>query len=189
MYLHESYNIEALNFLLDSININIPQLKAFNLMKFTRKITTEELNEMIIENEVANVAALIDDYHRWNDPRLQPTLNYEMKPSKRRRYLKYDEETGWDESVRWENIHGRHRKTAKFECKKDRKNIIKNVNTFNKYVGQDNILRVCARLGGFNWIYFRGDRFTKHPAFLEKIDCVGDSTFCDIYLKISPQLI
>ena len=50
MYLHESYNIEALNFLLDSININIPQLKAFNLMKFTRKITTEELNEMIIEN-------------------------------------------------------------------------------------------------------------------------------------------
>lgn len=43
-----------------------------------------------------------------------------------------------------------------------------NVNTFNKYVGQDNILRVCARLGGFNWIYFRGDRFTKHPAFLEK---------------------
>ena len=24
MYLHESYNIEALNFLLDSININIP---------------------------------------------------------------------------------------------------------------------------------------------------------------------
>ena len=98
MYLHESYNIEALNFLLDSININIPQLKAFNLMKFTRKITTEELNEMIIENEVANVAALIDDYHRWNDPRLQPTLSYEMKPSKRRRYLKYDEETGWDES-------------------------------------------------------------------------------------------
>ena len=86
---------EALNFLLDSININIPQLKAFNLMKFTRKITTEELNEMIIENEVANVAALIDDYHRWNDPRLQPTLSYEMKPSKRRRYLKYDEETGW----------------------------------------------------------------------------------------------
>ena len=56
-------------------------------------------------------------------------------------------------------------------------------------LGQDNILRVCARLGGFNWIYFRGDRFTKHPAFLEKIDCVGDSTFCDIYLKISPQLI
>lgn len=48
MYLHESYNIEALNFLLDSININIPQLKAFNLMKFTRKITTEELNEMIV---------------------------------------------------------------------------------------------------------------------------------------------
>ena len=64
MYLHESYNIEALNFLLDSININIPQLKAFNLMKFTRKITTEELNEMIIENEVANVAALIDDYQK-----------------------------------------------------------------------------------------------------------------------------
>lgn len=125
MYLHESYNIEALNFLLDSININIPQLKAFNLMKFTRKITTEELNEMIIENEVANVAALIDDYHRWNDPRLQPTLSYEMKPSKRRRYLKYDEETGWDESVRWENIHGRHRKQQNLNARRTEKTLSK----------------------------------------------------------------
>ena len=137
-------------------------------MKFQRKVTKEELNEMIRENEVANVAALIDDSPRWNDKRLQFTLSCEMKPSKRRKYLKYDEETGWDESVRWENIHGRHRKTAKFECKKGRKNIIKNVNTFNKYVGRDDVLRVCARLGGFNWIYFRGDKFTKHPAFLKK---------------------
>ena len=52
MYLHESYNIEALNFLLDSININIPQLKAFNLMKFTRKITIHPQSSGFVSNMI-----------------------------------------------------------------------------------------------------------------------------------------
>ena len=92
--------------------------------------------------------------------------------------------------IRWDRIHGKKRKTAKYAIKQYKKAVIDNINVFNKYAGRDDVLFVHARIGGDNWNYFNGPSIVaSHPAFLEKVDDYFDSTYCDIYLKIDPETV
>lgn len=56
--------------------------------------------------------------------------------------------------------------------------------TFNKYVGRDDVLMVHARIGGGNWEYYGGPELAKQPWFIEKVDDSYDNTYCDIYVQI-----
>ena len=58
-------------------------------------------------------------------------------------------------------------------------------NTWNKYVGRDDVLYIHARIGGNNWNYYDGPELARQPWFLEKVDDCFDSTYCDIYAKIT----
>lgn len=187
-HFYKYFNMDKLDSLLTSINITISRIRDFNFMAFSKGFTPEEVTDTIHDFEMYNIAALIDNRQRWKDFRLQPTLSDSMTYNKRRRYFQYNKD-GEEIGVKWKNIHGRHRKTAKFWCKKSEHQIVDTMNTFNKYVGKNDVLRINARLGGINWRCFGGIDIEKHPAFIEKVDSCYEETYCDIYIKIDPQLV
>ena len=86
---------------------------------------------------------------------------------------------------RWDRIHGFKRKKLKFEIKKQKKAIVKQYETFNKYCGRYDILYIHARIGGGNWSYYR-NQVINQPWFIEKVDDAYDSTYCDIYARLEP---
>ena len=87
--------------------------------------------------------------------------------------------------VRWDRIHGRKRKILKTYIHNEYMRRIKSYETFNKYVGRNDILYIHARIGGGNWSYY-GEFVKNQPWFIEKVDDPFDSTYCDIYAKIKP---
>ena len=61
--------------------------------------------------------------------------------------------------------------------------------TFNRYAGRDDILCVHARIGGPNWAYYNQNGIiSQSTAFIEKIDDSFDNTYCDIYLRVNPEI-
>lgn len=91
--------------------------------------------------------------------------------------------------VRWDRIHGKKRKKVKYIIKKKAKRIQAAMEAFNRYAGREDVLYVHARIGGGNWEYYGGPEVAKHPAFLEKVDDWFDRTYCDIYLKVEPDMV
>lgn len=92
-------------------------------------------------------------------------------------------------SVRWDRLHGKHRRMLKFNIKTQNKRIRNQYNTFNKYVGRDDVMMIHARIGGYNWAYYGGAELAQQPWFIEKVDSAYDSTYCDIYVKIDPTTV
>ena len=155
----------------------------------TQRITTEqELKNAIKHNEIENIVGLIDNDQRWNDSRIESTSSGYMRYPKRCRYVELDRSTGLETSVKWENIHCKHRKIAKFLCKKGRKRILNNFNTFNKYVGRNDILRICLWTHTDDQHYF-AKNLIKHSSFVEQVCGACDDDYSNMYFKVDPQLI
>ena len=73
-------------------------------------------------------------------------------------------------------VKGRARHCAKLTRKQ--------LHTYNKYAGKENILMVHARIGGNNWKYYGGPLIAMKPWFIEKVDDGADDTYCDIYVRL-----
>ena len=105
--------------------------------------------------------------------------------------IKSVDENGREHTVgfRWDRIHGKRRKHLKYLLKDKKRRVLKQANTFNKYVGCEDVLYIHARIGGGNWLYYGGSEIEKQPWFLEKVDDCWDCTYCDIYAKIDPATL
>ena len=90
--------------------------------------------------------------------------------------------------VRWDRIHGWKRKVLKTYIHNEIKRKTKQMETFNKYIGRDDVLYVHARIGGGNWPNYY-EQVIYQPWFIEKVDDSFDSTYCDIYAKIDPNTV
>lgn len=180
--------IEDLMPVLQSTGIEIPRLRGLCLMKNEEPVSETDLDEILHSMEILAVQNLCESFPAWDFY----SCCSEYCPATDRRIKKYmilDKDKD-PIGIRWDRIHGKKRKTAKYAIKQYKKDVIDNVNVFNKYAGRDDILFVHARIGGDNWNYFNGPSIVaSHPAFLEKIDDYFDSTYCDIYLKIDPETV
>ena len=87
--------------------------------------------------------------------------------------------------IRWDRIHGWKRKVLKTEIHNNIRKFERYVATWNKYCGCKGIIRIHARIGGGNWIYYDGPELSRHIWFIEKVDDYFDSTYCDIYVRIN----
>ena len=88
--------------------------------------------------------------------------------------------------VMWDKIHGKFCKNLKFAIKLKKKAIEEQYTAFNKYVGRSDVMMVHARVGNDNWFYYDCHKtVATQPWFIEKVDDWFDSTYCDIYVKIS----
>lgn len=180
--------IDDLTPVLQSTGIEIPRLRGLGLMKNEEPVDKTDLNEILHSMEILAVQNLCESFPAWDFY----SCCSEYCPATDRRIKKYmilDDDND-PVGIRWDRIHGKKRKTAKYAIKQYKKAVIDNIKVFNKYAGRDDVLFVHARIGGNNWTYFNGPSIVaSHPSFLEKVDDYFDSTYCDIYLKIDPETV
>ena len=180
--------IEDLMPVLQSTGIEIPRLRGLSLMKNEEPVSKPDLDEILHSMEILAIQNLCESFPVWDFY----SCCSEFCPATDRRIKKYmilDKDRD-PIGIRWDRIHGKKRKIAKYAIKQYKKAVIDNINVFNKYAGRDDVLFVHARIGGDNWNYFNGPSIVaSHPAFLEKVDDYFDSTYCDIYLKIDPETV
>ena len=185
--------IEDLGKVAEVNGIYIPRLRGYRLMSEEKETDVEQV---IFDNntEVECCKELIqqswshsgcfefsrktDAYCDWY---MVKNPNYGIKGA----------EDEWEKykSVRWDRLHGKHRRMLKFDIKTQNKRIRNQYNTFNKYVGRDDVMMVHARIGGNNWAYYGGAELGQQSWFIEKVDDAYDSTYCDIYVRIDPTTV
>lgn len=172
MDLYAYANIGRLSEIAEANKIEVPRLRGYRLMSEESPIDiTEELN-CHWETKVA--ADLIRTewrgsqfgftYSSWTDFLIEYYID--------------------GDNIRWDRIHGEKRRKLKFEIKKYKKRMLAAYSIYNKYCGRSDVLEIHARIGGWNWVPYGGRELEKQPWFLEKVDDLYDSTYCDIYAKI-----
>lgn len=172
----------------DMADIMIPMIKSVFIMVEEKKIPLSMIDHNMKEQEVLIIDSLLSSQPRWT---LHP---YFTIPKNKEKYVhKY---IYWDskgEYVRWNQIHGKHRKIARFECKKERKRISEMILAFNHFAGRNDV--ICIRVESRD--------FKKKEEYISKIKTsesflqinpnynskLFDSTIQDIYLKVDPEIV
>ena len=178
MNLDAYMNIDRLEEIAQKNNIVIPRLRGYQLMSEEEPFPVENMEQLFKDVEVEKCEELITamPLYAINSTCHRFDKNTDKKKEK---YIKGNK-------VLWNNIHGKFRKNLKFAIKIQKKAIKNQFDTFNKYVGRKDIMMVHARVGGDNWEFFDCHKtVATQPWFIEKVDDCFDSTYCDIYVKIS----
>lgn len=160
-------------------NINVARLRGYRYMKYEDKpIDIDEeiknLNKYIVEDLVTSIPAwsINSSIREWNS-----------ETGKKMRKF-YDDK---NERIKWENIHGKHRKNLKYVLKIKKLEVKEQFNLFNKYLEREDILYIHARLGSRNWSGIHYWDYKKEPWYIDGIDDSFDDSYCDIYAKIDPD--
>lgn len=179
MDLYAYAQIDRLDRLAEANGISVPRLRGYRWMKEEKALTKEEIEETVQSNILSYAESFFRsrghgwiEFSRWTDL----FVNY---------YMDVDEKKN-PVSIRWDHIHGKKRKKIKYLIKCTRKNTVKQLETFNKYAGREDVLYIHSRIGGNNWNFYNGDKeIIPKSWFLEKVDDAFDSTYCDIYAKLT----
>ena len=168
-------NIETLDELAKKNNIDCPRLRGYRLMKDEELIN---IKEEIDEDEIALdcVKELCESVPFWS------TNSDWLESSERTDYLKRIYIS--NDEIRWDRIRGKKRKILKTLIHNSVVRKRKQYEMWNKYVGCEDILYIHSRIGGGNWSYY-AKYVINEPWFLEKVDDSFDSTYCDIYAKLT----
>lgn len=178
--------IEDLDKIAKSNNIEIPRLRGYRLMKNEQRVSSEEVKRIMEDCAVEVCKFLCCSDPFWNAN--SSSIEYSTRTDKICDYylVKGLDENGYTcyTDIRWDRIHGRKRKILKFAIKKQKRRIQKQFDMWNKYVGNKNVLYIHARIGGRKWEYYGGNELIKLSWFLDKADDYYDGTYCDIYALI-----
>lgn len=167
-------------------NIEVPRLRGYRLMKDEKVVPSEEIKKIMKDCEVMVCERLCEAEPFWSShPDCYCSSSYTDILCEHFLIKKLNE-NGYKEyvGIRWDRIHGWKRKVLKFEIKKQKRKIQKQLDMWNKYVGNENVLYIHSRIGGDNWNYYGGNELVKLPWFLDKADDYFDGTYCDIYALI-----
>ena len=178
-------NIDTLEVIAEKNGIKVPRLRGYRLMKDESPV---DLTEVIDKKRIAidcaqdlcvskpfwNANARCAEFSKWTDYVCEYFLVTEKDEEG---YTQYTD-------VRWDRIHGWKRKVLKTYIHNETVRQRKQWEMWNKYAGKENILYIHARIGGGNWSYYYKE-VAYQPWFLEKVDDSFDSTYCDIYAKIT----
>jgi len=181
MDLYAYGKIDELQKYLTANHIDIPRLRGLRLMSEEKVIADEE-----IEKAAKDLGLKCCEFACEGDF-IMNAFSFEFSERTgriKKRYIIYDKENK-PVGVKWDKIHGKKRKLFKYEIKQAQKRVYENLTVFNKYCGRSDVLYIHARIGGANWNYYHGDKLRSEPWFLEKVDDFFDTTYCDIYAKIS----
>jgi len=178
MDLYAYSQIEDIGTIAKVNGINVPRLRGYRLMgEETPLELWKEDKEVIAVNCVRD---LCHSRPFWSPNSYSYCLNSYT------RYLEnfYLKKEGDNVEVRWDKIHGWKRKVLKTYIHNEIQKLKRQCETWNKYVGREDVLYIHARIGGGNWSDYYKEVVNK-PWFIEKVDDAFDSTYCDIYAKIN----
>ncbi len=166
--------IDDLEQILEENNIEVPRLRGLDLMVDAepRVLSKEDMDDI----EIECAEDLCRSIPFWNpNSHMSEGSDYTDKL-----VATYIGEYG----INWDRIHGKKRKVLKTYIHNEKVRHQKQTDTFNKYVGRNDVIRIHARIGGNNWACSGGAELSRQPWFLEKVDDAFDNTYCDIYAKI-----
>ena len=187
MDLYAYGQVEDLEPIAKANGIDIPRLRGYRLMKDEESVSQEKINELKKECEIPEVEWLCCARPIWRANADFHIGDEESDILKDYYLIKEKDKDGNDRyvGIRWDRIHGRKRKILKFEIKKQKRKIQEQFDTWNKYVGREDVLYIHSRMGGANWKYYENkESITSQPWFLDRVDDHWDSTYCDFYAKI-----
>ena len=166
--------IEDLQHYLDENNIDIQRLRGLRLMKDEEIITEEDIQERLKEDKLGILVNWLQQHSDtcWSSEHADDDHPAFIWDEKHEEVIDYN----------FKKVHGAERQAIKYRWEKNERNVRKQFELFNKYVGQD-VLYVHARQGGGNRKHYPID--TKHPMYLADVDDAFDATYCDIYYDLS----
>ena len=166
-------NIEDLGSVAKTNNIEINRVRGYRLMKDETPITVDELSTIIddmITEAIKEELCTIYEYGL-------AMRSYAKENSKRyNKYIKND-------TVVWDNIHGKLRKRLKHLKKIISQDIHNQWDMWNKYCGK-NVLYIHAKQGRTNWSDTWHKTYEKEPWYLDSCDDAYDPCYSDIYAQI-----
>lgn len=172
--------IEDIEQIAKANGIEVPRLRGYRLMKDEEHV---DYSDMFDDIEIKCAESLCESLPFWS-------LNASCWESSdytdylKRYFLEYRDYNPI--RVRWERIHGWKRKTLKLAIHNYKKCIKAQFDTWNKYVGREDILYIHSRIGGNNWPLY-SQYVVGKPWFIERVDDGYDSTYCDIYARIKVE--
>lgn len=174
--------IESLDSLVKKNGINVSRCRGYRLMKEEKPVLGEELDQFI-ERSIINLAEdAVCSIPRFGLNSFMYAYDANTRRLKRK-YLVMDDK-GRVVGIRWDKIHGKHRRNLKFLIKKKKRHIMHNISIWNKYCGK-NVLYIHAKLGSCNWSGEYGTDYSNKKWYLDCCDDVYDNAYCDIYAKIN----
>lgn len=183
--------IDSFDNILENQSITVPRLRGIRWMgSEVHKITKSEMAEYIKENNIEDA----EDILRTNE---NGGIEYSYRTDKyiKDKIIEKKDEDGYicKVDINFKNIHGKKRKQIKYAMKKNKIEIPMQATLWNKYVGKKDVLYVHARMGykgsQVEWAE-EWNNLINHPDFLGWIpDYIGDSSYCDIYIRIHPENI
>lgn len=174
--------IDNLNALMARNGIIVPRLRGLRLMSQEKALSPDDIAKIAHEYAIYVCENLCEADFKLN------SWCFELSERTRRikrKYLIYDNHEPVD--VRWSNVHGKKRKAFKYAIKRANRRTRTQYTLFNHYCGRSDILYIHARIGGGNWSYY-GKDVKDQPWFICKVDDAFDSTYCDIYARINPDI-
>ena len=169
-------NIERLEQVMKHNEISVPRIRGLRLMSEEDGYSIEEvLNNMF------------DEFFYRDFVESRPIFSiypccYVLSSKTKKLEKKYLTKDKRD--IRWDRLHGKKRKNAKYVIKRKKRRIELQYNMFNMFAGRDDVLYIHARIGGPNWNYYGGPELEQKDWFLAKVEDALDNTYCDIYAKI-----
>lgn len=177
--------IDDLEHIMEENGISVPRLRGLRLMADEKPLSKEEIASEAYEIGVNECMDACESGFSYNANIFELSERTDRLIHK---YLSFENpDDTFPNDVKWTKVHGRKRKLFKYKMKTSKRRVEKQYNVFNKYCGREDVLYIHARIGGNNWDYYGGDELTKQPWFLEKVDDAFDSTYCDIYAKITKE--
>lgn len=187
MDLYAYTQIDSFEGILKSTGVDIPRLRGLRLMAVENTLTDGEIMEAVAREQLYDAESLIRARPKWRVNSNLHSYGYETDKACLK-LLEHDAD-GNVTGIRWDRIHGKHRRSMKLVMHNAEKRVKKTLETFNRYAGREDVLCVHARIGGLNWTYYnKGGTISQSDAFIEKVDDSFDNTYCDIYLRIDPEL-
>ena len=173
--------IDELEEIMKRNGIEIPRLRGLRLMGKESPVSESDRHEY-----TNNILRSIYEDMCCSVPRFAYHSRCFVYSSETHRVMeKYIDDAG---ELRWDRLHGKKRKVAKYAVKRAKRSIDAEISAWNKYAGRSDVMYVHARIGGGNWDLYGGPELAKQPWFLEKVDDTFDNTYCNIYARIDPYV-
>lgn len=172
--------------LLEKNGIVVPRLRGYTLMAEEEPASRDEILAEVYAACTYRIEDMCCSYPRFSINPAWSEYSLATKRSKDKYLIK--DSDGHTVGVRWNLLHGKRRKNVKYVMKKTRRQIEHFYEVQNKYAGSADVLKVHARIGGGNWPHYYQEVVNK-PWFLEKVDSIYDSTYCDIFCRIEPVVL
>lgn len=166
--------------------IVVPRLRGYTLMAEEEQVSRSEMLAEVHAACIYRIEDMCCSYPRFSINPAWSEYSLATKRSKDKYLIK--DSDGHTVGIRWNLLHGKKRKNVKYVMKKTRRIIERFYEVQNKYAGRADVLKVHARIGGGNWPYYYQEVVDK-PWFLEKVDSIYDSTYCDIFCRIEPVVL